>query len=259
MTSTDVARPPRTRTRRLGRAAVYALVTAVVLFGVGFLVRSKWDPLIDLDDGVITRLTDITRDHPAFRDALLTWQEVTRPVYLHVVGTLVCLLVWWRTGMRTRAWWAFATLMLSWSVGLGAKYVFQRARPVVEDPVSQAPGYSFPSGHAVNTAAWVTVLVVLLWPVVRAGAARAALVTVGAAVVLVTASDRMFLGVHYPSDVFVGVVTGTGLVLASYAGYAGWNPADPAPADDPDVHESSDDLAVAGGPAGPHRPHPEES
>lgn len=235
MTSTDVAAPPRTRARRLARAAGYATVTALVLFGVGFLVRSRWDPLISFDDTVIERLTDVTRAHPGFRDALLAWQEAFRPVYLHVVGTVVCLLVWWRTGMRTRAWWAFATLMLSWSVGLGAKYVFQRARPVVEDPVSQAPGYSFPSGHAVNTSAWVTVLLVLLWPTMRSGAVRAAAVLIGAVVVVLTAFDRMFLGVHYPSDVAVGTITGIGLVLASYAGYAGWNPRDPRPADDPDV------------------------
>lgn len=252
MTSTGVASPSRTRARRLGRAAVYASVTAVVLFGVGFLVRSRWDPLISFDDGVITRLTDVTRDHPGLRDALLAWQEVTRPVYLHVAGTVVCLLVWWRTGMRTRAWWAFATLMLSWSVGLGAKYVFQRARPVVEDPVSQAPGYSFPSGHAVNSAAWVTVLVVLLWPVVRPRVGRAAMVVAAAVVVLFTAFDRMLLGVHYPSDVTVGVATGAGLVLASYAGYAGWNPRDPEPADDPDVDDDPGD------PAAPSRPHHQE-
>ena len=54
-------------------------------------------------------------------------------------------------------------------------------------------------------------------------------------VVLVTALDRVLLGVHYPSDVTVGVITGVGLVLASYAGYVGWNPPDPTEADDPDV------------------------
>ena len=52
---------------------------------------------------------------------------------------------------------------------------------------------------------------------------------------LVTALDRVFLGVHYPSDVTVGIITGVGLVLASYAGYVGWNPPDPNDADDPDV------------------------
>ncbi len=39
----------------------------------------------------------------------------------------------------------------------------------------------------------------------------------------------------YPSDVAVGVLTGVGLVLASYAGYVGWNPPEPTEVDDPDV------------------------
>ncbi|QKE83009.1 phosphatase PAP2 family protein [Arthrobacter sp. NEB 688] len=245
MTSTDEASPSRTRSRRLGRAALYALVTGLVLFGVGFLVRSKWDPLISLDDDVITRLTDVTRDHPGLREAFVVWQAVTQPINLHVVGTLVCLWVWLRKGMRTRAWWAFATLMLSWFVGLVAKYVFQRARPVVEDPVSEAPGYSFPSGHAVNSAAWVVVLLILLWPLLKTRASRTVAVALGAVVVVVTALDRMFLGVHYPSDVTVGILTGAGLVLASYAGYTGWNPGDPDEARDPDTTQHPADTDVA--------------
>lgn len=245
MTSTDEAAPSRTRTRRLGRAALYALVTGLVLFGVGFLVRSRWDPLISLDDDVIRHLTDVTRAHPGLREAFIVWQAVSQPVNLHVVGTLVCLWVWLRKGMRTRAWWAFATLMLSWFVGLVAKYVFQRARPVVEDPVSEAPGYSFPSGHALNSAAWVSVLLILVWPLLRTRAARTVAVVLGAAVVVITALDRMFLGVHYPSDVTVGVLTGTGLVLASYAGYTGWNPRDPDDARDPDTTRHPADTDVA--------------
>ena len=237
MTSSDGPErdPARTRGRRLGRAAVYAVVTAAVLFGIGFLVRSRWDPLIDLDDGLIERMTAVTRAHPGLRDALKVWEAVSQPLNLHVVGTLLCLYVWLRHGMRTRAWWAFATLMVSWSVGLGAKYVFQRARPVVEDPVSEAPGYSFPSGHALNAAAWSTTVVVLLWPLLRSRTQRIVAVALAVVVIVVTALDRTFLGVHYPTDVTAGVLTGTGLALASYAGYAGWRPKDPDEAHDPDL------------------------
>lgn len=247
MTSSDAsARATATRGRRLGRAAAYAVVTAVVLFGIGFLVRSRWDPLISLDDTAIERMTAVTRADTQLRDGLKVWEAVTQPLNLHVVGTLVCLWVWLAKGMRTRAWWAFGTLMVAWSVGLGAKYVFQRARPVVEDPVSEAPGYSFPSGHALNAAAWTTTLVVLLWPLLRTTAARAAAVVLAVVVVLVTALDRTFLGVHYPSDVTAGILTGTGLVLASYAGYAGWRPQEPEAAHDPDVeaHPGHDDDVI---------------
>lgn len=226
MTSEDTPTHDRSRARRLARSAVYAAITAGLLFGVGFLVRSRWDPLISFDDEAIRRATDLTRGNPAFLDALVVWQEVTQPRNLYAVGTLLCLWVWLARGYRTRAWWAFGTMMFAWFVGFAAKLVVQRARPAVEDPVSEAPGYSFPSGHALNAGAFWTTVVILLWPLVQSRAWRAVMVTVAGIVIVLTALDRNFLGVHYPSDVTVGVLTGVGLVLASYAGYTGWNPPD---------------------------------
>ncbi|MFL6079928.1 MAG: phosphatase PAP2 family protein [Ornithinibacter sp.] len=235
MSSTTAETPTRTHGRRLGRALAYGLAVAVVLFGVGFLVRSKWGPLQTLDDELIAAATSFTRPRDGLRSFLITWQWLTQPIRLYVVGTALCLWVWLAKGLRTRAWWAFGTMMVAWFIGLVAKSVFQRARPVVEDPVSRAPGYSFPSGHALNSAAWATIVVILLWPLLKPLWARVVAVVLATLVVLVTALDRVLLGVHYPSDVTVGVLTGVGLVLASYAGYVGWNPPDPTEADDPDV------------------------
>ncbi len=236
MTSLNAAASPRSRIRRLARAAVYATLTGIVFFGVGFLIRSKWDPLISFDDDAITAMVSITRDHPALLDFWVFWQAAFLPRNLYAVGTLVCLWVWFRKGLRTRAWWAFGTMMLAWFLEFAGKFVFQRARPLVEDPVSEAPGYSFPSGHAVGSAAFFTTMVILLWPIVQNRVWRTVLVAVSAACVVLTALDRNFLGVHYPSDVTVGVLTGVGLVLASFAGYVGWNPPEPpGSADDPDT------------------------
>ncbi len=234
--SDDEPTTESSRLRRLGRSWVYAAVIAVVFFGTGFLVRSKWDPLINLDDAAIRTLVPITRDHPWLLDFWLFWQAAFLPRNLYAVGTVLCLWVWLGKGLRTRSWWAFGTMMFAWFVEFAGKFVFQRARPVVEDPVSKAPGYSFPSGHAVGSAAFFTTVVLLLWPIVERRAWRVVMVTVSAVCVVLTALDRNFLGVHYPSDVTVGVVTGVGLVLASYAGYAGWNPPSPTrPPTDPDT------------------------
>ena len=234
MTSTDGAGPPKTHRRRLGRAAIFGLGVASVLFGVGALVRSRWDPLIDLDDALLTRLVGVTRDNPWLLDAAHVWELVTQPLLLHSIGTALCLWVWLGKGLRTRAWWAFATLMASWVLGLTAKYIFQRARPTIEDPVSEAPGYSFPSGHALNSAAFATTVVILLWPLVTTRLLRGVLVAAAVVLVGLTMVDRMFLGVHYPSDVTVGLITGSGLAIASYLGYVGWNPRDARPPQDPD-------------------------
>ena len=264
MSSHDAPDPAPSRVRRLTRAAVYTLVVAAVLFGVGFLVRSRWTPLMSLDDEIIERATAFTREHPGLRDLLIVWQEITQPIRLYFVGTLLCLWVWFAKGLRTRAWWAFGTMMLAWMIGLGAKYLFQRARPFVEDPVSEAPGYSFPSGHALNSAAWATTVVILLWPLLRPRAAKVAAVVLAVLFVGLTAFDRVLLGVHYPSDVTVGVLTGVGLALASYAGYTGWNPPHPEDAEDPDLDEDHDvagtagtaDPSVTGSLRGRHTTHP---
>ena len=246
MTGTLAPGTAPSRTRRLARAALYTLVVGAVLFGVGFLVRSRWQPLLSLDDALIQRATAVTRPRPGLREALIAWQELTQPIRLYFVGTLVCLWVWLAKGLRTRAWWAFGTMMLAWMIGLGAKYLFQRARPLVEEPVSEAPGYSFPSGHALNSAAWATILVILLWPVVRSRVGHVILVVGAIVVIAVTALDRVYLGVHYPTDVTVGVLTGVGLALASYAGYAGWNPPHPTEAHDPDDPEHPEFIDDAG-------------
>ncbi len=239
MTSTDAPTQQGTRGHRLGRAAAYGAVVAVVLAGTGFLIRSTWDPLQSADDAIIAWATELSRPRDGVRSFLVLWQALTQPRNLYVVGALLCLWVWLAKGLRTRAWWAFGTMMFAWALGFLAKLVVQRARPVVEDPISEAPGYSFPSGHALNSAAWATIVVILLWPLVRSRAGRVVMVVLAAAVILVTALDRVFLGVHYPSDVTVGVITGVGLALASYAGYLGWNPPDPGSADDPDQPTST--------------------
>lgn len=212
----------RSRARRLLWSAVCGSAVAVAVAAIGFLVREKFDPLIRVDERVIGSATDITRRHD-LRSVLVAWQSLSRPIFLYAAVTAVCL--WVSLGRRlvTRAWWAFVTMMVCWGLQSLVKLVVARARPVVENPIEHASGYSFPSGHAANAACAMATLAVLLWPLVgRAG--RLALAVVGSLVVVVTCLDRVFLGVHFPSDVTAGVLFGAGLVAASYLGYLGWTP-----------------------------------
>jgi STE24 endopeptidase len=59
-------------------------------------------------------------------------------------------------------------------------------------------------------------------------AAKVATCSVAAGVILLTAADRVFLGVHYPSDVVAGILLGTAMAGASAIGYLGWSPTQPA-------------------------------
>jgi undecaprenyl-diphosphatase len=215
------------------KAIGLGLAFAVPITALAFFAREKFQPVIALDDAAIRAATDVTRANPGLKTFLLVWQEATQPRWPYIAATVLCVWVWRRHGLRSRAIWAFATMMVAWNLQLVLKEVVRRARPVVSDPVSHAPGYSFPSGHAANAAAVATAVVLLVWPVVSART-RVVVVTLAAFAVLVTMADRVFLGVHFPSDVVGGLLFGAGLVGASYLGYLGWNPRKP---DDPSPPE----------------------
>lgn len=218
--ATSGAAPAPGRGRRLLRAVGYAVTFTLPVAAIGYLVRSRWEPILHLDEAVIRSATDITRARPALFEALVAWEAALQPTWVYLAGSLLCVWVWRRYGWTGRALWAFVTMMVAWNLALDIKVLVARARPVVEDALTHAPGYSFPSGHAANTAAAATTLTILLWPALRRRG-RVAMVTGATVVTLVTAVDRVMLGVHYPSDVVAGVALGAGLALASYAG---WRP-----------------------------------
>jgi len=218
-----------TRRQALLTAVASAVAFAVPVALLALVVRERLDLVLDLDESAIRSATDITRGSPGLRTALLWWQEITQPRWVYLAGSALCLWTWRRHGLRGRSLWAFVTMMVAWNVALDLKYLVRRARPAVADPVSHAPGFSFPSGHAANAAAAAAIVVILLWPLIKDSAARYAVPATLSVVVVLTALDRVFLGVHYPSDVVAGVLVGTGLAASSYLGYRGWNPARPPP------------------------------
>ncbi len=207
---------PRRLLRALGLAAALGLPVAVL----ALVVRSEASPIVSFDQSVVRAATDLTRPHPGWTRALTVWQELLQPRWVYLAGSLLCLWVWRRHGLRTRALWAVSTLMASWGLALLAKLAVQRARPVVEDAVSNAPGYSFPSGHAANTAAAGLTLTLLVWPLLGRRA-RVAVPLLVVAVVGATGADRVLLGVHYPSDVAAGWLLGCALAGGSYLGFLG--------------------------------------
>jgi undecaprenyl-diphosphatase len=204
---------------RAVRAVALALAAALPVTLLALLVREQFNPLISFDNAVIHHATDVTRSL-GLAGFFVFVQEVSQPKWLMVVGTLVSLWAWLARDLRNRALWAFATLMVGWFVGYASKLVVQRARPVVADPVSHAPGYSFPSGHALNVTVFATVMVFLVWPLLSPVGRRIATVA-ATLLVLVVGADRMFLGAHFPSDVLAGVLLGLGITFSSWIGFIG--------------------------------------
>lgn len=111
--------------------------------------------------------------------------------------------------------WLTAGLVLAATLGGSAiagqaKYWVGRPRPELVDHLVQVTGLSFPSGHATNSAIIYLTMAGLVAQVARERAVRR--YVLGLAVVLVGAigMSRVYLGVHWPSDVLAGWCAGTG-------------------------------------------------
>jgi len=104
---------------------------------------------------------------------------------------------------RRAALWLVVTILGALVLDLTLKYAFHRARPT---PFFAAVprSYSFPSGHALFSFCFYGVLAGLLAGRTRSRLARALIWTGAAVLVASIGLSRIYLGVHYPSDVLAG-------------------------------------------------------
>ncbi len=86
-------------------------------------------------------------------------------------------------------------------LNVAAKQAFARARPSLWDSIRpETTTYSFPSGHAMGSMTLAAVVVLLCWPTRW----RWLAVLASVAFVLLVGMSRIYLGVHYPSDILAG-------------------------------------------------------
>lgn len=132
-----------------------------------------------------------------------------------LVPAITLVAAWlYRRDERARArFWLLSTAGAA-LLNLLAKYSFARARPALWTSILPEHTYSFPSGHAMASMAASAALVCLLW---REGRWRWLALAACTLFVLLVGTSRVYLGVHYPSDVLAGWLSSlawvTGLAL----------------------------------------------
>lgn len=94
------------------------------------------------------------------------------------------------------------------------KRIFQRPRPDLSLHLITQGGYSFPSGHSMTGLVFYGLLIVLLWHHVRNPKARAVFTAGFTLLFLTIGFSRVYLGVHYPTDVLGGWSLGLCILLA---------------------------------------------
>ncbi len=94
------------------------------------------------------------------------------------------------------------------------KLVFARDRPSIVDPIDLVTGFSFPSGHTTTATGFYATLGILLAGAIHERRLKVFIYMMAALIPLLVGFTRVFLGVHYPTDVLGGWSLGLAWALA---------------------------------------------
>jgi len=129
-----------------------------------------------------------------------------------VCGSILLWLVWQRRFSTTIA--IGGIFLVAKLLETGLKLSFERARPSVVPHLQDAGGYSFPSGHMMTAVITYGLLAAVLVSQLR-GRVRYVPPVVAAVIIAAVGFSRVYLGVHYLTDVLAGtLVAGACLILA---------------------------------------------
>ncbi|MEU6703699.1 phosphatase PAP2 family protein [Streptomyces wuyuanensis] len=218
-TSTPVPRPPAPESGAPSPGARTASLTAVVAVLLLVTVAVGWSPLVSFDRTVAVALHESALAEPGFTRAnriLSDW--VWDPWTMRALTAAVVLALLWR-GERLPALWIAAASLVGAAVQQILKALVGRQRPVWADPVDSADYAAFPSGHAMT--ATVT-CGMFLWLLARSGAGPGLRRTAALAAVvsvLGVGFTRLYLGVHWLTDVLAGWLLGVCLVAVAAGSY----------------------------------------
>lgn len=196
-----------------------ALVLAVILFASIAEDVVTLDP-ITLLDAQVSQWFHVHATPPLIRLMLgVTYLHST----LGILAMCGVLAVFW---LRTKAYDWLLTLLLTVPLGMVLnvllKNIFQRARPSFEHPLLTLNTYSFPSGHAAGATLFYGVLAAYLISRLAAWRWRAVVVVLAALLVALVGLSRIYLGVHYLSDVLAAIASSSGWLAVSLTAVGTW-------------------------------------
>ncbi|GGG22473.1 hypothetical protein GCM10007304_40360 [Rhodococcoides trifolii] len=161
--------------------------------------------MTQVDRGVLNWVVD--HRSPALTDVFTVITTAGNTAVMAVL-TVVVAAALWRLRRRGDAAAVVIAVFASWLIMNAIKFVVRRQRPPQPERIVDIATYSFPSGHAMVSAAFVTAVFVLI---ATSGARRATVLLSGVLLGLVTVAigvSRIYLAAHWFTDVFAGWALG---------------------------------------------------
>ena len=153
---------------------------------------------------------------PALLEAVRDWTALGG-VLLRNLFAAIAIAALLLIRLRREATLLAATILSGWVVNTLIKATVGRPRPTIVSHLAEAGGSSFPSGHSFNSAVVYMGIALALASLSARRGVRWNMIAGAALVTALIALSRVWLGVHYPSDVIAGWLGGTAWALTASA------------------------------------------
>jgi len=142
--------------------------------------------------------------------ALMTWITDLGSLYAYLVIIPAIMIILYLNGRRWKIPLQSAIVLLSaFLLNIALKWVIGRPRPFADQRLVEANFYSYPSGHAMSAVGFYGFLIYLIIVYVKNVWLKITSITILSLLTFGIGISRVYLGVHYPTDVLAGFIAGT--------------------------------------------------
>ncbi|MDQ0199665.1 phosphatase PAP2 family protein [Neobacillus ginsengisoli] len=189
------------------------ILTLVCIIGFSFISLLISDhKIISFDSKIIASIQG--QESPMLTNVMKFFTFIGSAPFVIILSLLLLFFLYKVLHHRLELILFIATIAGSSVINQVLKSIFHRVRPNLHRLIDVS-GYSFPSGHAMNAFTVYVILSFLLWRHIPGKLGRSILVFLSILMILAIGISRIYLGVHYPSDIIGGYfASGFWLVIA---------------------------------------------
>lgn len=189
---------------------------ALLLFMIiGYIVKFYPEMLVSFDQPIQTA---IRGDLP--ETLTLLFRAITHLIDIPVIisWVLIVAFVFYRKQWKMESYLMLGNLTLAGILIVTFKNIYQRPRPEIVHLVEEK-GFSFPSGHSLAVTIMVGTLIVILSQRIKNTVWRKIVQILLSLYIFSVLVSRIYLGVHYPSDVIASLCVGLGVLFMEFPFY----------------------------------------
>ena len=189
---------------------------ALLLFMIiGYIVKFYPEMLVGFDQPIQTA---IRGDLP--ETLTLLFRAITHLIDIPVIisWVLIVAFIFYRKQWKMESYLMLGNLTLAGILIVTFKNIYQRPRPEILHLVEEK-GFSFPSGHSLAVTIMVGTLIVILSQRIKNTVWRKIVQILLSLYIVIVLVSRIYLGVHYPSDVIASLCVGLGVLFMEFPFY----------------------------------------